>query len=813
MDGGMTLERLQVIIEAQTKGARAEIDKINKKVQDMSNKATREVNKVNSAFKSLFAGIGIAYGITKMAQFAKSSTQMAMKVEGSIQQIKRTMGESSNAFLKWAKDNALAFNMSQSDVANYGAIYSNLVSTFAKDTNQAMTYTTDLLKASSIIASGTGRTMEDVQERIRSGLLGNTEAIEDLGINVNVAMLQSTEAFRKFANGKSWDQLSFQTQQQIRLFGILEQTTNKFGTEVFSNTNSNLQQLVAILKDVALNLGNAFLPILNVVLPILSNFAMGLRTVTGYIATFMQTLFGFTPNANKGVTGATSQVNALGGASDAAGNKAKKAKKEVQNLLGGFDEINTLGKNDDSDDSGSGGVDVGGVPSIGIPSMGEPEVDTSWAEELANKFKGIFEPIKVAFANLMDSLSPFIDNIGTILLWFWDNILVPFGSWTISDLMPAFFNVLAGVFDILNPLLESFMRVGGWLWDNFLQPIAAWTGGVIVDVLNGLADVLKDIGTWMKEHEEVVKGITVAVIAFFLAWEVTKLLAFISTSGGLIACLGAVAASIWACTGAKLVSKAETIMLTALHAKDTIVKWANVAAQGACTIATTAWNIVCGIASTVTMAFGAAMAFLTTPIGLVILAVGAVIAVGVLLYKNWETIMEWAGRMGDVLMDIFGAIGTFIGNVFKGIINGFIGMINFCIGGVEMLIQGFLIPLNGLISGWNATIGLVAGEIDPIEVSIPRVPYLAKGGVVNSATLAMVGEQGKEAVVPLENNTGWINKIADKLTIALLSTGFGNSNQGNQNITVKIGESTMLNKIIGGVNQEQRRQGTTLIEV
>lgn len=272
------------------------------------------------------------------------------------------MGESSQQFLKWASDSALAFNMSKSDALNYGAVYSNLVSGFTSDTQQTFKYTTDLLKASSIIASGTGRTMSDVMERIRSGLLGNTEAIEDLGINVNVAMLQSTDAFKRFANGKSWDQLDFQTQQQIRLFAILEQTTKKFGGEVFNNTNSSLQQLVAVLKDVALNIGNAFLPILNVVLPILTNFAMKLRTVTGHIANFMQTLFG--QNTRKPIIPKDSMkglsTNALNGAKaqghynkelDKTGKKAKK----LNNLMG-FDEINKLQKKEPSSDGGGGPI-------------------------------------------------------------------------------------------------------------------------------------------------------------------------------------------------------------------------------------------------------------------------------------------------------------------------------------------------------------------------------------------------------------------------------------------------------------------------
>ena len=73
------------------------------------------------------------------------------------------------------------------------------------------------MRASAIIASKTGRTFDDVSSRIRSGMLGSTESIEDLGVYTQVSMLESTEAFKKFANGSSWAQLDFKLQQQIRL--------------------------------------------------------------------------------------------------------------------------------------------------------------------------------------------------------------------------------------------------------------------------------------------------------------------------------------------------------------------------------------------------------------------------------------------------------------------------------------------------------------------------------------------------------------------------------------------------------------------
>src|SRR5699024_2508619 len=163
-------------------------------------------------------------------------------------------------------------------------------------------------------------------------------------------------------------------------------------------------------------------------------------------------------------------------------------------------------------------------------------------------------------------------------------ILDPLAHWTISDLLPAFLNLLAGALDFLNPILEVFMSLGSWLWDNFLQPIASWTGGVIVSVLNGLADMLSSIGNWISEHKPLIEDLVLVIGSFAVAW-------------GLV-------------TGAMNL-------------------W---------NIAVGIWNSVGAIATAVTTGFGAAMTAINWPLLIVVAAIGAVIAIGVLLYKHWDEI-------------------------------------------------------------------------------------------------------------------------------------------------------------------------------
>ncbi|HEM6368278.1 TPA: hypothetical protein U2D16_002256, partial [Streptococcus suis] len=232
----VTLEELRVIVEG-------EIAPFQKKMKQLESQMKQTQNKIENKTKGLRERVGqqaggmatalgklakitaLAYLGKKMLDLGMYSTQMALEVSASANQIKRQMGESSQAFLKWIDNNANAMNMSVGEATKYGAVYSNLFSNFIKDSNKLSAYTGKMLQTSAVIAQGSGRTMTDVMERIRSGLLGNTEAIEDLGINVNVAMIESTNAFKRFANGQSWQQLDYNTQQQIRLMAILEQAT------------------------------------------------------------------------------------------------------------------------------------------------------------------------------------------------------------------------------------------------------------------------------------------------------------------------------------------------------------------------------------------------------------------------------------------------------------------------------------------------------------------------------------------------------------------------------------------------------------
>ena len=627
-------------------------------------------------------------------------------------------------------------------------------------------------------------------------------------------MLKSTEAFNKFANGKSWDQLSFQTQQQIRLMAILEQTQNKFGGEVFNNTNSSLQQLVAVLKDVALNIGNAFLPILNVVLPILTGFALKLREVTAYIATFMQTLFGkkATSTVTKTMQSATSAAigganaqNAYNDALSDTGDTAKKTAKEMNRLLGGFDEINSLSN---SGSSGGGLPTTGGVGGADIPTIDlglSEEPDISGVSKAAEKVRAVFKNLadflesnKVLIISILAGLIATITSIFAISKWSavtgvisglvgwfvqlkaalgFSSLLkvISYGLFGISPIAlgvsvtigavvgaivylwntsEEFRNIITG---ILNDIIGLLQR----LWNEVLSPLFSFLADVYMTILMPIA---KFLGTILVE----------AVLAVFKVvksiWDnVLKPLADFLIDILAIALQGVV--DVWN-TWKPLI---QVIFKVIMWLWDNALKpFVDFIVKFMCGAIKDFGITVKEVLDAVKRIFSGIIDFIT----------------GVFT-GNWSR--AWQG-----VVNIFGGIMDGLGSVIKAPLNGVIWLINQAISGLNK------IKVPDWVPSW-----LGGGQ----GINIPQIPYLARGGIIDSPTLAMVGEAGKEAVVPLENNKGGLRELASILLAEMGQRNSNNNSFGDGDLILQI-DGTVIGKVALKQLRRMQRQGNiTLIPV
>lgn len=164
------------------------------------------------------------------------------------------------------------------------------------------------------------------------------------------------------------------------------------------------------------------------------------------------------------------------------------------------------------------------------------------------------------------------------------------------------------------------------------------------------------------------------------------------------------------------------------------------------------------------------VAFLTDPgnlamiiDGAVQLFMGLVMAVPQILGALLQAFGTLVGNLWNWITQKFGEFasnfGNFIGNIFKNAINGVLSFIENVINGPIDLINGFI----GII---NDAFGWLGVNLSPIgRISLPR---LAQGGIVDSATAAIIGEEGQEAVLPLEHNTdNWAGLLASTLAVEM----------------------------------------------
>lgn len=176
------------------------------------------------------------------------------------------------------------------------------------------------------------------------------------------------------------------------------------------------------------------------------------------------------------------------------------------------------------------------------------------------------------------------------------------------------------------------------------------------------------------------------------------------------------------------------------------------------------------------------------PLGLVAIAIGAVVAAGVLLYKNWDTVKEKLGQLWSSMQTIFGNIGSFVGGVWDGMVSGIKSGVNAIIGAVNGMIRG----LNGVSFDVPDWVPIMGGK--EFGFSIPQIPMLAKGGNVLDGGAFIAGEAGPELI---SNASG--------ATVTPLSTDQKNltsKSEENTNGNTK-GLEALLVELIQAVKEEK----------
>lgn len=633
--------------------------------------------------------------------------------------------------------------------------------------------------------------------------------------------------------------------------------------------NKNMSALVSSTGMLKNSLAVAFAPIISAVIPYLVKLIDWISAAANAVSRFFAILGG-----KKTYTQAIKQNKNYAASLNNVGKSADNAK----GSLAGFDDLDVLQKNDAS--GSGGGSSSGGADGSGF-EQADVGVVSDWAEQfksavdsgdwygvgslVAQKLNEALSAIDWGFiqtqaynfaTNLANGLNGFVSGLD------WNLIGTTIGNGLMTGLLFAYTflttfdfetfgtKIAEGIEGAITPML--FVTFGMTLASALMAGIDTAYGFVTSYEWSGLgSSIAAGISTFFSSVDWGKLGLTVGGLILGLLDTITTAIEetdWQQIGEDVATFLGSIDwGGIFAALGEGVVDALEGIYeflvgVTQNETAATIIE-AVAIALGILAGAVAAYNIVMGIYNVVTGIAAAVTKALSSPILAIILVIGALIAICVLLYQNWDTIKEkaveiwgkikefisnaiekvkevisnvinkiketWSniwGKIKDtaskvwdgiksaitgtingiktgisntlnaiksVWDKIWGGLKTTVTNIFDAIWGAIKGVINSILGGIEGMANGVIGGINTVIGAlnnlsfdvpdWVPVLGGKTFGFNITELSKVSLPRLANGGITTGATLAEIGEAGREAVLPLENNTGWMDELAGKL--------------------------------------------------
>lgn len=808
----MNEEQLRIIIKAITdeaekniKAVREELDKAGQQGKEASKEidtSLKGVTKSIGAAKVAIAGLAVAIAAlgAKSAEYEKNNS----KLKASFQSAGSTAEQASKTYKE------LYRYLGDADTATEAAQQLAQLTTNEKELAQW----TNILKGvyasygSSIEQAGLA---EAINHSSKLGSVQGTlaDALEWSGITV--------EDYN--------EQLANASTEQERQVMIMQTLNGLYGNAaaVYEQNNQallNYNEAQAEFQQVMAEVGKEFMPVISEVMRLAAGLLTKLKPAIevvaaaililieciGAIADSISGLFGDSADTagktadsvddvSKGVSAAVSGSNKLADALKDGQKEAEKLKRATM----GFDELNVVSKPTSSSGGGGGGSKIDIAP-IDTSGLGFEDIEEN-IENIKEKAKGLLTVVGLIGGGI--AAWKLVNFIGELKKG--GEALEAFKT-SIKNLGGAIM-IAAGAFLFIKGFLDAWQN--GVDWEN----MALMVGGVALAV-GGLYIAL---GPLAAAIGLIVGGIAMVVVGVKdLVENGYSMEAVILVAIGVIAILIGV---IWAFNAA-LLANPITWVVVAIIALIAIfvVLWNEV--DGFRQFFIDCWDWICQAFNAVVAWLGQACKdiaqfFVDCWNGIK----KAFSAVGSFFSGCWETIKKAFSAVGKWFSDIFtgawngikkafSAVGSFFTGIWNkikeifskvgstiadAVSNAFSSAVNWVLEKAIGIINGFIKAINFAIGIINAIPGVNISTLKLLEV-----PKLAKGGIIDKATLAVIGEQGKEAVMPLENNIGWIDTLADKLA---------ERNGGNQKIVLMLNEKELGTATIGAINNITRQTG------
>lgn len=813
----MTIEELEIVIEAQTREFNQQIANVTRQVSSME----KQVNKSLGNIKNIFGRVGKWIAALGIGKVIKDSIITAMDSIESDSMFDTVFGSLSNDVRQWSEElqNTLGLN-GYAIRENVATLY-NMTQSMGLASNEALNLSKDMTLLAEDMASFYNISGDEAFNKIRAGLTGETEPLKALGILVDDATIKQYA----YANGiaTTGSELSNTEKVMARYIAIQQQTATASG-DLARTINSPANQLRVLQNNLNLlkiELGNAFMPIVQVVLPILNSFAQALVKVTSVVARFMNALFGTSASSSAGSTasaigGVSTAVNGVSDAYNNAGKSAKKAAKDAKGFLAGFDEINKVNQNSSDSDSGSGSSGGGSAGGVDIPTFNIEE-----QEGALTQLTGKVEEFALKVRKTFISIANFIKEHKEIIISIIGGLIAGISAFFIAINWPAitaaFSSAISSCTTGIIGLIKAINFVG---LESFAGALMTLYGPALL-IAGAVALITTTfLYLWQTSdsfRQSLIDGWNALVSALTPYWESIKG-ALLLIGDILITVLKPILLVLWDvwCTVVDNIVKV------------TMALWTNCIAPVVQFLGECLKKVVDGL-NEIWQAWKPTI----EKIGQIIMWVWdtclkpIVNWLGSIFIQAFKNVGDYIKPILDSLKTMFGGLVDFIVGIFTGnwqkawlgIVDIFRGIFN----GIEAIAKK---PINAIIKAINNMIG----GLNKIKlpnwvpgfggkgINIPKIPMLAQGGIVDKATLSIIGEQGSEAVVPLKNNPEWMDTLKGIMTSAFIQAMQGGTRSSDAgydsgDLILQIDGSILGKVALSQLRKMQRQGGITLIPV
>lgn len=468
---GITLERLQVIIEAYTKPYRDELDKVKKQTSSVTSQVERQTQKMRNSFRRVGAAVASVLGTGAIIAFGKSCIDLGSDLQEVQNVVDVTFGSMNKQVDAFAKNAITQFGLSELTAKKYMGTYGAMAKSFGIVSEAGYQMSAAITGLTGDVASFYNLSTDEAYTKLKSIFTGETEPLKELGVVMTQTALDQYTLNEGL--GKTTRTMTEQEKVLLRYRYVMSTLSDASGD--FARTSgswANQTRILALQFDslrasIGQGLINVFTPVIHVINTVLAK----MQTLAAYFRAFTAAVFG---DANGGSSSVADSMESAAGSSgtmaDNMGAAASSAR-DMKKSLAAFDEINNL----TSSQNGSGGSEAAG---------GNAEIDfgnVNWndetlVEEFKKKFNSLYE-IGEYIGDVLESSMDRIDwesiyrkadDFGTGLADFLNGLISP-------GLFSATGRTIAGA---LNTAIYAALSFGGEFdWTNLGLSIASGING------------------------------------------------------------------------------------------------------------------------------------------------------------------------------------------------------------------------------------------------------------------------------------------------------------------------------------------------